>query len=276
MCSDRSRTAMRPKPKKSLGQNFLQDHNIRRKIVEACDFSPSDTVIEIGPGQGAMTGLIAARVKRLIAVELDDILAASLEERYKDDPVVTIVHGDILFCDIEALAGRNFHGKLFVFGNIPYYITSPIIEHLFRFRSIITAVYLTVQKEFGKRIAASAGSDDYGSFSCFVQYFSKPKIEFIVKRTCFYPEPKVDSCFLSLAIHSKPPVAVADEELFFKIIRASFQKRRKQMINSVKDVVPGEKMSRALAVCGINPKIRSEELDISQFAAIVNAIVHEK
>jgi len=260
---------MRAKPKKSLGQNFLQDPNIRRKIIAACDLSERDTVVEIGPGQGALTELIAPKVKRLIAVEVDRALSATLSSRFQGAPGVTIVHADFLKYDLAKVPVPSH--KLKVIGNIPYYITSPIIEHLFSFRDRISAIYLTVQKEFGQRIVAQPGSEHYGAFSCFVQYYSEPKIEFVIRRGCFYPQPNVDSCFLKLAVRPKPAVSVTDEGLFFRIIRASFQKRRKTLKNCLKSIIPDEALMPALSACGIDPGIRGEMLSISDFARIADA-----
>lgn len=261
---------MRAKPKKSLGQNFLQDPNIRRKIVAACDFSERDTVVEIGPGQGALTELIAPKVKRLIAVEVDRALSAALSSRFLGDPRVTIINADFLKYDLSKVPVPS--QKLKAVGNIPYYITSPIIEHLFSFRNRISAIYLTVQKEFGRRIVAQPGSEHYGAFSCFVQYYSEPKIEFVIRRGCFYPQPKVDSCFLKLAVRPRPAVSVTDEGLFFRIIRASFQKRRKTLKNCLKGIIPDEKFGVLLRECGIDPGIRGEMLSIRDFARIADAL----
>ncbi len=264
---------MRPKPKKSLGQNFLQDPNIRSKIMDSCAFSCDDTVIEIGPGQGAMTGLIAAKVKRLYCVELDKELAGTLREQFKDNSAVTIIQGDILQrSDIIASASTAAGGKVRIFGNIPYYISSPILESLFEAREYISTIHIMVQKEFGRRVAAPAGSDDYGSFSCFIGYYTVPTIEFTVKRTCFYPVPKVDSCFLKLEVRSQPPVKVSDERLLFRIIRASFQQRRKQMRNSISSIAPEDKLEKVFSVCSIDPKARAERLDLAQFACISNQL----
>lgn len=262
---------MRAKPKKSLGQNFLQDPNIRRKIVSACDLSNHDTVVEIGPGQGALTELIAPQVRRLIAVEIDRALCSALTTRFKDDPKVAIVHADFLKYDLSSAEVDPKH-PIKVFGNIPYYITSPIIEHLFSFRHRISDIYLTVQKEFGQRIIAQPGSEHYGAFSCFVQYYARPRIEFIIKRTCFFPAPKVDSCFLKLEMRAKPAVQVADEGLFFRIIRGSFQQRRKQMRNFLKTMISSGELSRVFDSAGISSNIRAEELSLSDFARITDEV----
>ncbi|MCK9594211.1 MAG: 16S rRNA (adenine(1518)-N(6)/adenine(1519)-N(6))-dimethyltransferase RsmA [Candidatus Omnitrophica bacterium] len=257
---------MHSKPKKSLGQNFLVDRNIQRKLVEFCDFSRSDSVLEIGSGQGAMTGLIADKVKKLFALEIDSSLIPILKESLAGRDNAEVIHHDILKFDIKQLGEK----KIKVFGNIPYYITSPIIERLLNYKEMISEIFLTVQKEFGQRIAASPGSKEYGSFSCFTQYYLEPKILFTVKKNSFHPVPKVDSCFLRLLVRKTPAVDVRDEQLLFKIIRTSFQQRRKTLRNSLADVVSKEKLEEFFAKYKINPKIRPEELSLQQFAYLVN------
>lgn len=261
---------MYTKPKKSLGQNFLQDQNIQRKIIDACDFQPSDRVLEIGAGTGVLTGLIASNVSRVYALEIDRSLNAVLARNLKAYNNVRIINQDILKFDLDKL--KDGAGKIKVFGNIPYYITSPIIEHLLRFRHKIEVIFLTVQKEFGQRMVALPGSKDYGSFSCFVQYYTEPKILFAIKKNSFNPAPKVDSCFLRLAIRQNPAVAVDNEELLFKIIRTAFQQRRKTLKNSLKSIVPKEKLQEFFKRYKINPKIRPEDLSLQSFANLLNSL----
>ncbi|MFA6384604.1 MAG: 16S rRNA (adenine(1518)-N(6)/adenine(1519)-N(6))-dimethyltransferase RsmA, partial [Candidatus Omnitrophota bacterium] len=197
--------------------------------------------------------------------ELSDTLTA----QFKDAPDVSIINADILKFDLSEAAA--FRGrKIKVFGNIPYYITSPIIEHLFKFKDRISDIYLTVQKEFGKRIVAPPGSDDYGSFSCFVQYYTQPKIEFIIKRACFYPVPNVDSCFLSLKMRATPAVRAENEQRLFSIIRTSFQQRRKTLKNSVKDIISAETFELFCEKYKVNPKTRAETLSLQDFANLAN------
>jgi len=260
---------MYAKPKKSLGQNFLKDSNIQRKIIEACGFAPFDTVLEIGAGTGAMTGLIASSVNRVYAVEIDHSLNPLLTRNLKAYSNISIINKDILKLDIEQLNDR-ISGRIKVFGNIPYYITTPIIEHLLEFRHKIEVILLTVQKEFGQRMIALPGSKDYGSFSCFVQYYTEPKILFTIKKNSFYPVPKADSSFLRLAVRQNPAVVVNDEELLFKIIRKAFQQRRKTLKNSLKDVVPLKNLEVFFRRYKVNPKIRPEDLSLPDFANLAN------
>jgi 16S rRNA (adenine1518-N6/adenine1519-N6)-dimethyltransferase len=258
---------MRKTPKKSLGQNFLRDGRARQRIIAACGFSGGDIVLEIGPGTGALTPLIAERVKKVYAVELDRNLAAGLEAAYAASPSVSIITGDILRFDPTAIAGSHSE-KLVVFGNIPYYITSPIIEHLFDFRHVIKVIFLTVQKEFARRICAVPGSKEYGSFSCYAQYYTKPEILFDIKRNSFYPAPRVDSSFIRLMVRDQPAVSVRDEQRLFSVIRHAFQQRRKTIRNSLKDIVTREELDAFFSRSRIDPNTRPERLSLQDFAQL--------
>ncbi len=261
------------KPIKSLGQNFLIDKNITRKIVEALGLRPSDIVLEIGAGQGELTGLIAPKVNKLYAFEIDRRLYPLLIERFKINSGTNIVNQDILKCNlVNFLDEHKIKGKIKVFGNIPYYISSPIIEHLINHRAIIKEVFLTVQKEFARRVVAVPGSKDYGSFSCFLQYYSIPKIVFQISKGCFYPIPKVDSCFLHLKFRDEPAVYVKNEELLFKIIRAAFNQRRKTLRNSLKGKVQLKELEGFLLKNKLDLNIRPEELSLAEFANLVNEL----
>lgn len=257
------------KPKKSLGQNFLTDANIRRKVVSSCQLQKSDTVLEIGAGRGEITSLIAEQVKEVYAVEVDAHLCAILKDSLHDFKNIKIINQDILKLDLKSYFGF-LQGKIKVIGNIPYYIASPIIVHLLRYRGIIKKIFLTVQKEFAARISAKAGSKDYGSFSCFVQYYCVPAILFSIKNTSFNPPPKVDSSFLCLEIRSEPAVEVGDEGLLFKVIRAAFNKRRKTLRNSLKDIIPSENLAKFFSDYHIDAHIRPEELTLADFANLTN------
>jgi 16S rRNA (adenine1518-N6/adenine1519-N6)-dimethyltransferase len=225
-------------------------------------------VLEIGAGTGLMTGLIATSVKEVIALEIDGSLIDRLKDSVKDFKNVNIVNQDILKFDLNQILAK----RLKAFGNIPYYITTPIIEHLLRFRDKIEMIFLTVQKEFGRRMVAQPGSKDYGSFSLFVQYYTEPKILFNIKKNSFYPAPKVDSCFLRLYIRLSPAVSVKNEQVLFKVIRSSFQQRRKTLKNSLKSMIPAEKLNSFFEKYGINPKVRSETLSLQDFANLANLI----
>ena len=258
---------MHIKPKKSLGQNFLVDKNIQNKIIDACGLKISDTVLEIGSGRGELTRHLAPKVKNLLALELDKRLCQLLKDEFRNDANVKIMNRNILKFNLSRYFG-NIRDKIKVIGNIPYYITTPIITHLFKYSNIIGTILLTVQKEFAHRIIAGPGSKDYGAFSCFVQYYSVPKLIFTIKKASFLPAPKVDSCFLRMDIRSQPPVLSSDERLFFRIIRHAFNQRRKILKNSLEGVVAPEKIAIFFEKYNIDPRIRPESLGLDDFARL--------
>ncbi|MFH1199292.1 MAG: 16S rRNA (adenine(1518)-N(6)/adenine(1519)-N(6))-dimethyltransferase RsmA [Candidatus Omnitrophota bacterium] len=255
---------MRPKPIKALGQNFLIDQNIQRKIIASCQLGLSDTIIEIGPGRGELTNLLVGAVKSLYAFEKDSRLAQTLEDSFKGRVDIKIINKDILKVDLNKYIESK--KKIKVIGNIPYYISTPIIEKLLEHRNIIDTIFITVQKEFAERIVANPGPKIYGSLSCFVQYYSNPKILFTISNSCFRPKPKVDSVFLELKVLPEPSVKVNDEDLFFKIIRAAFNQRRKTLRNSLEGVISKEKLEIFFAENNINPNIRPEQLSLKYFS----------
>ncbi len=257
------------KPKKGLGQNFLVDKNVQKKIIKACAFEPQDVVLEVGAGTGELTRLIAEEAAFVYALEIDETLCKDLRKNLVKYKNVSIICQDFLKFDSNAYFLRH-PGKIKIFGNIPYYITSLIIERIFESKNKIDTVFLTVQKEFAQRILACAGTKNYGAFTCFIEYFTETKKFFYIKKNSFYPAPKVDSCFLQLSIRKNPPVSVKDEKLFFKIIRAAFNQRRKTLKNSLKEVIPRKNIEDFLKVRGLDQNIRAEELSLSDFAFLVN------
>jgi len=262
---------MRILPKKSLGQNFLADQNIRNKIIASLDLQPDDLVLEIGAGRGELTELISQRVKKIYALEIDARLHLALSESLAKCQNIQIMHQDILKFDLaKFVKGHKIKGKLKVFGNIPYYISSPIIEQLLKFRAYLSAIFITTQKEFAVRLASAPGSKDYGSFSCFVQYYALPKILFQISKNCFKPSPKVDSSFLELKIREKPAVSVKDEGLFFRVIRAAFGQRRKTLRNSLSSLVSEESLHKFFTESGLDIKVRPERLSLKDFALLAN------
>ena len=259
------------RPKKSLGQSFLKDKRIIDRIIGACSISVGDAVLEIGPGHGELTRRLISQAGRVSAVELDTGLYRMLKESLGSCENLELINKDILKFDI----GRHFKGqdtKIRVIGNIPYYITSPIIEHLFSCRGMIKDIFLTVQKEFARRLVSPPGSREYGSFSCFAQYYSSPEILFYIKRGSFSPAPKVDSAFLRLKIRNEPPVKVSDEELFFKIIRTAFSQRRKKLSNSIKNIASWPQLELFFSRYGIDNRARPEVLSLQDFANLANII----
>lgn len=262
---------MRIQSKKSLGQNFLVDQNIRNKIIDVLDLKPTDIVLEIGSGRGELTELISHRAQKVYALEIDRRLFKILTESLSTRDNTQAINQNILKLDLDRFVKQNkIKARLKVFGNIPYYISSPIIEHLLHFRRYISGIFITVQKEFSVRVAAQPGSKDYSSFSCFVQYYALPKIPFHISKNCFRPLPKVDSSFLELKIREEPAVPVKDEELFFKIIRSAFNQRRKILSNSLSAVVASGVLSSFFEQTGLSPKIRPERLSLEDFALLGN------
>jgi 16S rRNA (adenine1518-N6/adenine1519-N6)-dimethyltransferase len=261
---------MQPQPKKRLGQNFLFDKNIQAKIIAACRLHPTDTVLEIGAGRGELTGTLSGKVKRVFCVEIDPRLCRLLEASFKGHPNIKILQRDILKLDIERLVKAQ-RDKIKVIGNIPYYITSPIIARLFQYRKYISGIYLLVQKEFARRIIAQAGSVDYGAFSIFAQYYATPKILFTVKKGSFWPQPKVDSAFIDLQLKEKLPLGPKDERVFFKVVRAAFAQRRKQLKNSLRGVLPQALLQRYFQRSGVAGDIRAERLSAEDFMALLDS-----
>ncbi len=259
------------KPKKSLGQNFLIDKNIQKKIIASCSFTPQDIVLEIGSGKGDLTAQLAPRVKQVYALEIDPRLDLLLGQALSSYPNTQLIKADILAFDLaDFLRAERVNQKIKIIGNIPYYISTPIIERLIRYRQTISSAFITVQKEFGRRMRATAGSKEYSSFSCFVQYYAESEILFEIKKNSFKPVPNVDSCFICLNFRRQPPVEVRDEENFFKLIRTAFNQRRKTLRNSLSGLTSQIQLKNFLEASGIDLNVRPEELTLLQFASLEN------
>lgn len=258
------------KPKKRLGQNFLTDKNIQNKILRSLELKPSDIILEIGSGSGEFTALLAKKAKKVFAVEIDRDLYGLLEEKIKGYRNVRMLKKDILKLNLQSLS-LGLSQKIKVFGNIPYYISTPIIEHLLKFKEKIETIFITVQKELAKRIVASAGSKEYGSLSCFVQYYTNPKKIFEIKRASFFPSPKVDSCLLRLTLRQNLPLGTSKEELFFKTVRAAFRQRRKTLRNSLRNHLPQGKLERFFQKYSIDRNDRPESLSSQDFINLINS-----
>ncbi len=252
------------KAKKHLGQNFLKDLRIQQRIIQACGLSPDDVVVEIGPGQGVLSTLIAPYVKKLICVEMDRDLIAPLRDQIPD---AQIIHADFLKWNMSDLPTG-----IKVIGNIPYYISTPIIEKLIDEKSKIAEAFLTVQLEFGERLTAKAGGKDYGSLTCFARYHADIKVLFKIKNTCFRPVPKVDSCFLHLTMRPYPQQA-RDEKFLFKLIQTAFQQRRKTIVNALKGLIEKEKLEQSLEDLGIKTSARPETLTLSNYIELEHRLV---
>ena len=263
---------------KKFGQNFLIDENVVEKIVRDAGVTKDDFVLEIGPGIGTMTQILCENAREVVAVEIDDKLIPILTEdtlSWYDN--VTVIHEDILKLDIVKLANERNGGKpIKVVANLPYYITTPIIMGLFESHVPLDSITIMVQKEVADRMQVGPGTKDYGALSLAVQYYAKPQILLNVPASCFMPRPNVDSAVIQLTRYEKPPVEVADEHLMFRLIRASFNQRRKTMTNSVGNSpelsVSKEQMAAALEKCGLSATVRGEALTLEKFAELANVL----
>jgi len=250
--------------KKSLGQNFLFDPSILTRIIEAAGIMPDDTVVEIGPGPGRLTLMLAKIVRRVVAIELDRALYGRLNDEIVSTGNVELILGDAIKYNYTAL------GPFKVVANIPYYITTPLIFKLIEARSNLISMTLTIQKEVAERIVASPGTKDYGVLSLAVQYYTEPQIKFIIPASAFRPTPKVDSAAIHMFIRKSPKVIVADEALFFKVIRAGFSQRRKTLSNALKPLV--KDIRDVLTDMGIDPMRRAETLSMEEFAKLADTL----
>lgn len=263
---------------KKFGQNFLIDKNVVEKIVRDAGVTKDDFVLEIGPGIGTMTQILCENAREVVAVEIDDkLIPILMEDTLSWYDNVTVIHEDILKLDIVKLANERNGGKpIKVVANLPYYITTPIIMGLFESHVPLDSITIMVQKEVADRMQVGPGTKDYGALSLAVQYYAKPQILLNVPASCFMPRPNVDSAVIQLTRYEKPPVEVADEHLMFRLIRASFNQRRKTMTNSVGNSpelsVSKEQMAAALEKCGLSATVRGEALTLAQFAELANVL----
>ena len=255
---------------KSLGQNFLINENIWDKIIESADISSDDVVLEIGTGIGTLTQRLCENAKKVIAVEIDKNLIPILNETLSDYDNITIINKDILKTDInEELKNLSVNQKIKVVANLPYYITTPIIMKVLEDNVNVDCMVLMLQKEVADRMNATPSTKDYGSLSIAVQYYCDTDIVCKVPKSSFIPEPNVDSLVLKLVVNEKRKVEINDEELFFKIVRGSFSKRRKTILNSLsnyEDLGDKDKIQKLLEISEIDSKRRGETLSIYEFA----------
>ncbi|MFH1782433.1 MAG: 16S rRNA (adenine(1518)-N(6)/adenine(1519)-N(6))-dimethyltransferase RsmA [Candidatus Omnitrophota bacterium] len=255
-------------PKKRLGQNFLIDKNIQQKILRALDLKKDEPVLEIGPGLGALTWDICENAKEVTAIEKDKRCYDYLVKQNSYENL-TLINADVLKYEFTKKYKRSK-----VVGNLPYYITTPIISHLIENRSHVASLYISIQKEVAKRLTASAGSKDYGAISCFVQFYTKPRILFNIKKGCFLPAPKVESSFLELNFYEEP-LYLTNEEKLFKIIRICFNKRRKTILNALSssgEFGSKEEVAEALKSAGIVDRSRPEEIPLEGFVSLVDIL----
>ena len=258
---------------KKFGQNFLIDEGIVNKIVREAGVTKDDFVLEIGPGIGTMTQLLCEQAGGVAAVEIDTNLIPILKETLVEYDNVTIINEDILKVDIKKLAEEKNGGKpIKVVANLPYYITTPIIMGLFESNVPIDSITVMVQKEVADRMQVGPGTKDYGALSLAVQYYSKPQVVINVPPECFIPRPNVGSAVIRLTRYKEPPVKVKDEKLMFKLIRASFNQRRKTLANGLNNSpeinFSKEEITAAIESLHKGPSIRGEALTLSEFAAL--------
>jgi len=248
--------------KKHLGQNFLFDPSILHRLVEASQVTADDAVVEIGPGYGSLTAILARTAGKVIAIELDDKLFGKLREKFRGSSNIVLIHGDALDFAYEEL--ESFR----VVANIPYYITTPIIFRLMEAGKRLKSMTLTIQKEVADRITAGPNTKDYGVLSIAVQYAAVPEMKFIIPREAFKPVPKVDSAVIHLTMRDTPKVRVKNEKFFFTVVRAAFSQRRKTLSNSLKQIAPDIK--EKMIAAGIDPGRRAETLEIEEFALLAD------
>ena len=261
---------------KSLGQNFLTDKNIIDRIVESAEIGPDDLVIEIGPGIGVITAEAAAAAKKVIAVEIDRNLIPILKETLAEWDNVEIVNKDILKTDVNGLI-HSCDGSISgvkIIGNLPYYITTPIIMKLLEDGVRADSITIMMQKEVADRIKADPGTKAYGALSVAVQYYCTVETVVNVPKEVFLPQPKVDSSVLKLNIRDKKPVELADRDVFFRCVKAGFGQRRKTLLNSLSSVenLTKEAAGKALEAAGIEPCQRAETLNLEEFAKLSNEV----
>lgn len=262
------------RPRKRLGQNFLIDKNVRDKIINAISLTQESTVVEIGTGFGVMTFELASRCRDVFTIEKDSRIHEIMDPFFKAEKNVHFVHADALDLDLRALTGRN--KGIIVFGNIPYCISTPLIETLIGQRRCIDSVYVVMQAELADRIASGSGSKRYGSISCFIQFYAKVRKLFKIKSSSFCPKPQVDSCLLKLEMLPTPSVPVKDEDLMFKLIRKAFSERRKKAVNSLSRngfmSMDRADWSETFDRCGIDITSRAEDITLSEYAKLANHV----
>jgi len=249
-------------PKKHLGQNFLINQHIKDRIISACNINQNDVILEIGPGKGALTFDIVNIAKEIIAIEKDKNLADELKNHFIQENC-TIIEGDFIKYSLQLLPKG-----LKVIGNLPYNMATPIITKIIKHPQIFHCLYITVQLEHGLKMIAKPNTKNYGSLSCFVQYYCDVKKLFNIKNTCFYPAPKVQSCFLSLLINKQPKTPTANENLLFTITNLAFQQRRKTILNSLSSLAGKPVMEEILKGLKIKSSLRAENLTIRDYVQI--------
>ena len=266
---------------KKFGQNFLIDEHVLEKIISAAGIGPDDFVVEIGPGIGTMTQYLAHAARGVAAVEIDKALIPILQDTLSAYDNVTVINEDVLKVDLKELAEKMNEGRpVKVVANLPYYITTPIIMGLFESHVPVESITVMVQKEVAERMQAGPGTKDYGALSLAVQYYAEPYIVANVPPNCFMPRPNVGSAVIRLQVHKNPDIRVKDESLMFRIIRASFNQRRKTLANGLSNSdkidLPKDVITEAIAKLGKGESVRGESLSLEEFAALSNDLWEKK
>lgn len=264
--------------RKKFGQNFLVDRNMLEKIISSAEVTKEDCVLEIGPGIGTMTQYLAERAGKVVVVEIDSDLIPILNDTLGEYDNVSIINADILKVDLHALVEEYNGGRpIKVVANLPYYITTPIIMGLLEKKVPLKSITIMVQKEVADRMQVGPGSKDYGALSLAVQYYAKPEVVAVVPPECFMPRPKVESSVICLSLYEEPPVNVKNPEYMFRLIRASFNQRRKTLSNGLCNdsglSLTREKVTGALSEMGLSETIRGEVLTLEQFARLADLLI---
>ena len=262
---------------KKFGQNFLIDTRVLDKIIAAAAITKDDCVLEVGPGIGTMTQYLAEHAKKVIAVEIDDNLIPILQDTLSPYDNIELIHNDILKVDIAHLAAKyNNNQPLKVVANLPYYITTPIIMGLFENHVPLESITVMVQKEVAERMQIGPGNKNYGALSLAVQFYAEPYIAANVPPNCFIPRPNVGSAVIRLKTYEQPQIQVKDEAFLFALIRASFNQRRKTLVNSLKNAsdlkLEKEQVLEALRTMGLSETVRGEALTLEQFASLADLL----
>jgi len=260
---------MRPK----LGQHFLASERYCRRIVDSLRLGDTELIVEIGPGRGALTEILRQRGYRLVAIELDKSLAALLQQTFRGDPRIDIIHGDILVSDLSEICRSHGAENCHVIGNLPYYITSPIIERLRGFRNSISAMGLLVQREVAERIVAAPGMRDYGYLSVSIQVFAQPRVLFTIPPGAFSPPPKVQSALVEFSIRPRfPEMSAAEEEKFLSFVKICFAQKRKNLLNNLAAIAPRFRVGEELERLQIPTNSRAEQMGLDDFARLSRAL----
>jgi 16S rRNA (adenine1518-N6/adenine1519-N6)-dimethyltransferase len=257
-----------------LGQHFLGDIGWRKRILKTLPLAPHETWVEIGPGHGEMTQLLAGDGRRIVAIEADGNLASELRANLETEPQLwpglEVVYSDVLNADIGKLGGDRFH----VYGNLPYYITSPILHHLFAWAGQIASIHIVIQLEVAERITAHPGVRDYGYLSTLCQFYARPKISLRIPPGAFRPPPKVDSALVGMTLPGDgTALGLTDPKKFLNFIQMCFEQKRKTLRNNLLEISDDARIHQALAASGLRPDARAEQLSLAQFAAIFQQLI---